>query len=81
MNIIFVIILGKRGVLYSLCKFMGMLLGLFSDDVPTQNTWAIPSPGGGPPLPPEVKVELLNGELWQQFHAETTEMIITKLGR
>ncbi|XP_076675693.1 uncharacterized protein LOC143372923 [Andrena cerasifolii] len=51
------------------------------DDIPTQNTWAIPSPGGGPPLPPEVKVELLNQELWQQFHAETTEMIITKLGR
>lgn len=45
------------------------------------NPWTIPSFGEGPPLPPEVKVELENRELWQQFHAETTEMIITKLGR
>ncbi|XP_076176442.1 T-box transcription factor TBX2b [Ptiloglossa arizonensis] len=51
------------------------------EDIPNPNTWRIPTPGGGPPLPPEVKVELENRELWQQFHAETTEMIITKLGR
>ncbi|KZC07601.1 T-box transcription factor TBX2, partial [Dufourea novaeangliae] len=52
-----------------------------AEDIPNPNTWSIPTPGGGPPLPPEVKVELQNRELWRQFHAETTEMIITKLGR
>ncbi|XP_076382899.1 T-box protein 2 isoform X2 [Megalopta genalis] len=52
------------------------------EDLPNPNTWTMPpTPGGGPPLPSEVKVELQNRELWQQFHAETTEMIITKLGR
>ncbi|XP_031834908.1 T-box protein 2 [Nomia melanderi] len=48
----------------------------------TNSNWTIPpAPGGGPPLPPEVKVELQNRELWKQFHEETTEMIITKSGR
>ncbi|XP_076642033.1 uncharacterized protein LOC143352895 isoform X2 [Halictus rubicundus] len=51
------------------------------EDLPNPNTWTLPAPGGGPPLPPGVKVELQNQELWRQFHAETTEMIITKLGR
>ncbi|OAD58738.1 T-box transcription factor TBX6, partial [Eufriesea mexicana] len=51
------------------------------EDIPNSNTWSIPSLGGGPPLPSEVKVELQNRELWQQFHAETTEMVITKVGR
>ncbi|XP_076236442.1 T-box transcription factor TBX6 [Calliopsis andreniformis] len=50
-------------------------------DMPSSNMWMTPSFGEGPPLSPEVKVELENRELWQQFHAETTEMIITKLGR
>ncbi|XP_053973686.1 T-box transcription factor TBX6-like [Hylaeus volcanicus] len=51
------------------------------EDIPNPNRWRIPTLGRGPPLPPEVKVELQNRELWQQFHAETTEMIITKSGR
>ncbi|XP_029034384.1 T-box transcription factor TBX6-like [Osmia bicornis bicornis] len=51
------------------------------EDIPHPNAWPIPRFGGGPPLPPEVKVELENRELWQQFHAETTEMVITKVGR
>ncbi|XP_043259411.1 T-box-containing protein TBX6L-like [Colletes gigas] len=50
------------------------------EDLPNSNTWRIPAPGRGPLLP-EVRVELQNRELWQQFHAETTEMIITKTGR
>ncbi|XP_076394123.1 T-box protein VegT isoform X2 [Megachile rotundata] len=54
---------------------------LVKDDIPNPNVWTIPRLGGGPPLPPEVKVELQNRDLWQQFHAETTEMIITKGGR
>ncbi|KAL6447811.1 hypothetical protein ACFW04_000143 [Cataglyphis niger] len=33
------------------------------------------------PLPSGVSVELQNRKLWEQFHAETTEMIITKSGR
>ncbi|XP_029676588.1 T-box protein VegT-like [Formica exsecta] len=33
------------------------------------------------PLPPGVTVELQNRKLWEQFHAESTEMIITKSGR
>ncbi|XP_029164421.1 T-box transcription factor TBX3-like isoform X2 [Nylanderia fulva] len=32
-------------------------------------------------LPPGVRVELKNRELWNKFHAEHTEMIITKTGR
>ncbi|KAG7208864.1 hypothetical protein KM043_015048 [Ampulex compressa] len=51
------------------------------EDVPNPGGWARQSPGGGPPLPQDVKAELQNRKLWQQFHAETTEMIITKLGR
>lgn len=43
--------------------------------------WTLPCLGGGPPLPSEVKIELQNRQLWQQFHAETTEMVITKGGR
>jgi T-box protein 6 len=39
------------------------------------------SPITGPQLPDDVKVELENKKLWQQFHAESTEMIITKSGR
>lgn len=35
----------------------------------------------GPRLSEDVKMELENKKLWQQFHAETTEMIITKSGR
>ncbi|OXU26906.1 hypothetical protein TSAR_010074 [Trichomalopsis sarcophagae] len=35
----------------------------------------------GPQLTEDVKVELENRKLWEQFHAETTEMIITKSGR
>lgn len=55
----------------------------FSEEMPhTGAGWLIPpSPGSGPSLPPGVKVELQNKRLWQQFHAESTEMIITKLGR
>jgi hypothetical protein len=30
---------------------------------------------------PNIKIELENAELWQQFHQIGTEMIITKLGR
>ncbi|XP_078041582.1 T-box transcription factor TBX6 [Augochlora pura] len=53
-----------------------------SEDLSNPSTWTMPpTPGGGPPLPPEVKVELQNQDLWRQFHAETTEMIITKMGR
>ncbi|CAK9818800.1 T-box transcription factor TBX6 [Anthophora plagiata] len=51
------------------------------EDIPNPNTWIIPSLGGGPPLPSQVTVELQNRELWQQFHSETTEMVITKVGR
>ncbi|CAL7936394.1 unnamed protein product [Xylocopa violacea] len=51
------------------------------EDIPNPNAWTVPSLGRGPPLPPEVKIELRNRELWQQFHAENTEMVITKVGR
>ncbi|XP_017892767.2 T-box transcription factor TBX3-like [Ceratina calcarata] len=51
------------------------------EDIPNPSAWTVPSLGGGPPLSPDVKVELQNRELWQQFHAETTEMVITKVGR
>ncbi|XP_012272430.1 T-box transcription factor TBX6-like [Orussus abietinus] len=52
------------------------------EEMPAPSGWFVPpSPGAGPSLPRDVKVELHNKELWQQFHAETTEMIITKLGR
>ncbi|XP_046595278.1 T-box transcription factor TBX20-like [Neodiprion lecontei] len=48
----------------------------------TNNGWLLPpTPGAGPTLPGNVSVSLQNAKLWQQFHAETTEMIITKLGR
>ncbi|RLU27539.1 hypothetical protein DMN91_001343 [Ooceraea biroi] len=49
-----------------------------SDEGANSNRWPISS---RPMLPPEVRVELNNRKLWQQFHAETTEMIITKSGR
>ncbi|XP_043671163.1 T-box transcription factor TBX6-like [Vespula pensylvanica] len=49
-----------------------------SEDVQITNRWYL---GGGPPLPGNVKVDLQNRKLWKQFHAETTEMIITKSGR
>ncbi|XP_050582379.1 T-box protein 2-like [Bombus affinis] len=51
------------------------------EDIPNPNMWTLPCLGGGPPLPSEVKIELQNRQLWQQFHAETTEMVITKGGR
>ena len=38
-------------------------------------------PAIGRQLPSQVQVGLENKKLWQQFHAETTEMIITKTGR
>ena len=45
------------------------------------NPISVPNLGGGPPLPLNVNVELQNRELWQKFHTETTEMVITKGGR
>lgn len=53
----------------------------FIEDIPHANGWLVPPGSGGPPLPCDVKIELQNKRLWQQFHKETTEMIITKLGR
>ncbi|KAK9299808.1 hypothetical protein QLX08_007304 [Tetragonisca angustula] len=49
------------------------------EDMP--NPISVPNLGGGPPLPLNVNVELQNRELWQKFHTETTEMVITKGGR
>ncbi|XP_072744214.1 T-box protein 2 isoform X2 [Anoplolepis gracilipes] len=47
-----------------------------TDEKPYSNRWSsqLSSLSG-------VRVELQNRKLWEQFHAETTEMIITKLGR
>ncbi|KAK1135940.1 hypothetical protein K0M31_000512 [Melipona bicolor] len=41
----------------------------------------VPTLRRGPSLSAGVSVELQNRELWQKFHAETTEMVITKGGR
>ena len=50
--------------------------------VPHGNEWLVPpSPGAGPPLPGHANIRLDNEKLWRQFHGQTTEMIITKLGR
>ncbi|XP_043282026.1 T-box protein 2-like [Venturia canescens] len=52
------------------------------EEIAHTNGWLVPpSPGAGPSLPHGVKIELQNKKLWRQFHAESTEMIITKLGR
>ncbi|XP_058803295.1 T-box transcription factor TBX3-like [Phymastichus coffea] len=43
--------------------------------------WSVLNNTYGPKLPDSVEVYLDNKDLWDQFHAETTEMIITKTGR
>ncbi|XP_033210080.1 T-box-containing protein TBX6L-like isoform X2 [Belonocnema kinseyi] len=51
-------------------------------DFSRQHFWSQQSSlGAGPRLPEEVKVTLENKKLWKEFHGETTEMIITKMGR
>lgn len=54
---------------------MNIVLENIPNPVPISNL------GGGPPLSSDVNVELQNQELWQKFHEETTEMVITKGGR
>ncbi|XP_011505963.1 PREDICTED: T-box-containing protein TBX6L-like [Ceratosolen solmsi marchali] len=53
------------------------------DEITNTNGWSamLNAPTAGPQLPDDVKVQLENKKLWQQFHAESTEMIITKSGR
>jgi hypothetical protein len=68
--------------LYSFMLYHNFIVSImcyqFLDERVHSNRWPIPS---RPMLPSEVNVELHNRKLWQQFHAETTEMIITKSGR
>ncbi|XP_066593760.1 T-box transcription factor TBX6-like [Prorops nasuta] len=53
----------------------------YPGEIMDTNSWQAMNLSATTSLPPEVKVELLNRQLWQQFHTETTEMIITKQGR
>ncbi|XP_070511616.1 T-box-containing protein TBX6L isoform X2 [Cardiocondyla obscurior] len=46
------------------------------DDRMNSNEWLF-----RPPVLPGVNVELLNRSLWERFHEQNTEMIITKTGR
>jgi len=52
----------------------------YTSDKP-EETWAYS--GGAPPVPSTGKaaVYLCNRNLWSRFHANTTEMIVTKQGR
>lgn len=61
-----------------------MCVVFFSEEISNPNGWPTmlaSSVPAGPQLTEDAKVELENKKLWQQFHAETTEMIITKSGR
>ncbi|KAL2740923.1 T-box transcription factor TBX6-like, partial [Vespula squamosa] len=58
-----------------------LLLFFLKENIQITNRWPVTYLGGGPALPDNVKVDLHNRKLWKQFHAETTEMIITKSGR
>ena len=53
----------------------------FIEDMQTGWQSMLTAPMNGPRLQEKVKVSLENRKLWKQFHAETTEMIITKSGR